>query len=195
MNSTVRSLIFWIVVFGLVVLLWQSFQGGAGRLPELSFTEFLTAVEEGRVERVTLRGDEIRGILNDGTDFRTFAPDYPGLVDKLTEAGVIIQAKPPRENPLFAVFLTWGPVLLIVGLWIFFMRRFRSGGRNALSSIQDEGRRNGQVSLLKRQLEQRFGDVPDWAMSRLEEAGSDQLERWGERVLDARRLEDVFEER
>ena len=195
MNSKVRSLIFWFVICSLVVLLWQAVQGPESQLSPLSFTDFLAAVEEGRVERVTLRGHEIRGTLDDGTDFKTFAPEYPGLVDKLKEADVVIQAQPPRGNPLLALFLTWGPVLLIVGLWIFFMRRFISGKRNASSSIWEEGRRNGQVSLLKRQLEQRFGGVPNWATSRLEEAGSEQLERWGERILDARRLEDVFEER
>ncbi len=201
MNSTVKSLIFWIVVILMVVLLWQSFQSGARQPPAITFTDFLTAVEEGRVDRVTLRGDEIRGSFKatdesgGGDEFRCFAPDYPGLIDKLRDTGVTIQAEPARENPLLAIFLTWGPVLLIVGLWIFFMRHFRSRGQSALSPLQDEGRRQGEVRLLNRQLEHRYGDVPDWAMSLLEEAGPEQLERWGERILDTNRLEDVFDKR
>ncbi len=132
---------FWIIIFGVVVLLWQAIQGGTANQDELSFTQFLAHVEDGRVSEVMIRGAEITGKYKSGSqmldgkqEFKTFSPpEYPALVDLLREASVEIKAEKERDNPLLAIFLTWGPVLLIVGLWIFFMRQFQSGGNKALS--------------------------------------------------------------
>ncbi len=142
MNPTFRSLLFWIVVFGLVVLLWQSIQGTQGRQEELAISALLTAIEEGRIEEVTIRGGDIVGKFKVGSqaidgeeDFESYAPPEfaDELIGRLEENDVLFNAEAPTENPLLAIFLTWGPVLLIVGLWIFFMRQFQSGGNKALS--------------------------------------------------------------
>lgn len=142
MNPTFRSLFFWIVIIVLVALLWQSIQGNTGRQQELDFTQFVEKVKEGQIERVTLRGGEITGNFKPGNamvdgkeEFESYVPtEYADeLMVTLQESGVIIKAEEPRDNPLLAIFLTWGPVLLIVALWIFFMRQFQSGGNKALS--------------------------------------------------------------
>ncbi len=139
MNSTFRSLLFWIVIFGVVVLLWQTIQSGTGQTQELTFTDFLKAVEEGEVERVTIKESEIFGRFKGSQqiegkfDFYTQHPEFPNLVQQLYDARVEIKSEKPKESPLLAIFLTWGPVLLIVGLWIFFMRQFQAGGNKALS--------------------------------------------------------------
>ncbi len=139
MNSTFRSLLFWIVIFGVVVLLWQTVQSGTNETQELTFSEFLAAVEDEQVEQVTMKESEIFGRFKGSPqpegkfDFYTQHPEYPDLTRILYEAEVEISAEKPKDSPLLAIFLTWGPVLLIVGLWIFFMRQFQAGGNKALS--------------------------------------------------------------
>ncbi len=139
MNSTFRSLLFWIVIFGVVVLLWQTIQSGTSATKERTFTDFLAEVDAENVEEVTIKQNELTGRFKgsqepkDGYDFITQFPEYDGLVPTLIEKGVRIKAEKPKDSPLLAIFLTWGPVLLIVGLWIFFMRQFQAGGNKALS--------------------------------------------------------------
>ena len=138
MSSTVRTLILWMVIFVLVILLWNSFQAGRSPQRELTFTEFMQEVDNRNVAEVTIRGSEITGKFKDsgeyedGGQFETLAPDFPDLVDKLMSNGVVVRAQPPKDNPLLALF-TWAPMLLILGLWIFFMRQMQSGGNKALS--------------------------------------------------------------
>ena len=139
MNPTFRSLLFWIIIFGVVVLLWHTIQTGTNETQELSFSEFLANVEDGQVESVTMKEGEILGRYKSSQkpekefDFRTQHPEYPDLAPQLYEAEIKITAEKPKESPALAIFLTWGPVLLIVGLWIFFMRQFQAGGNKALS--------------------------------------------------------------
>ncbi len=139
MNSTFRSLLFWIVIFGVVLLLWQAIQGGSGDPGELTFSEFLTAVENREIREVTVKDGVLEGKYTgsqtpDGKpDFTAEFPQWDGLTPLLIESGITIKAKKEKDSPLLAIFLTWGPVLLIVGLWIFFMRQFQSGGNKALS--------------------------------------------------------------
>jgi len=141
LNPTFRSLMFWIIIFGVVVLLWQAINGGSTHQDELNFTELMAHVKDGRVAEVTIRGNEITGKYKSGSqmldgkqEFKSQAPaDYPTYVDELRQANVEITVEEARESPLLTIFLTWGPVLLIVGLWIFFMRQFQSGGNKALS--------------------------------------------------------------
>jgi cell division protease FtsH len=100
-----------------------------------TFSEFMSAVEQGSVARVTITGNEITGQLkNDGSNFRTYAPpQYEGLVNRLLDRGVIVTAKEPTTSPWTALLYSWAPILLMIGFWIFFMRQMQSGGNKALS--------------------------------------------------------------
>ncbi len=139
MNPAVRTLILWIAIFVVVIVLWNTFQAGRANHHELSFTEFMEQVEQDRVAEVTIRGQEITGTFKPGgqyteeDQFMVFAPDYPDLVSELRESGIVISAKEARENSLIQYVLGWAPFLLIIGLWIFFMRQMQSGGNKALS--------------------------------------------------------------
>jgi cell division protease FtsH len=138
LNSTLKTLFLWMAIFVVVILLWNTFQGGKSAQQELNFTQFMEKVEAGKVEKVTIRGQQITGKFRDlgdaGQEFKTQVPaQYDGLVDRLEKSKVEIEAEEPRENPLIAVLFTWAPVLLIVGLWIFFMRQMQTGGNKALS--------------------------------------------------------------
>jgi len=139
LNPTVRTLIVWIAIFVVVILLWNTFQAGRINQVSLTFTEFLEQVEKGRVAEVTLRGQELTGAFSEGgqysgeDSFYTYLPEYPNLVQELRDAGVVIKAEEPKENPLLQFLFGWAPFLLIIGLWIFFMRQMQSGGNKALS--------------------------------------------------------------
>ncbi len=139
MHPTVKTLIVWIAIFVVVILLWNTFQAGQVKRFPLTFTEFLEQVEKGRVAEVTIRGQELSGSFTEGGQFAegehfyTYLPEYPDLVQELRDAGVVIKAEEPRENPLLQFLFGWAPFLLIIGLWIFFMRQMQSGGNKALS--------------------------------------------------------------
>ncbi len=139
MNPTLRTLIVWIAIFVVVILLWNTFQAGRVNSISLTFTEFLEQVEKGRVSEVTIRGKELTGAFVEGGQygegdlFHTYLPEYPDLITELRESSVVIKAEEPKENPLLQFLFGWAPFLLIIGLWIFFMRQMQSGGNKALS--------------------------------------------------------------
>ena len=139
MNSTVRTLIVWLAIFVVVILLWNTVQAGRVTRVSLTFTEFLEQVEKGQIAEVTIRGQELTGSFTEGGQypegdhFYTYLPEYPNLVEELRDSGVVIKAEEPKENPLLQFLFGWAPFLLIIGLWIFFMRQMQSGGNKALS--------------------------------------------------------------
>ncbi len=134
MNSTTRSLLFWMVLVVAVVLVWSlSSQFRPGDTP-VDFSEFIRWVETGVVDRVELTGNEIVGTSSSGERFSTYAPpQYEGLANKLLERDVVVQANAAAASPWATLFYSWGPLLLIVGFWVFFMRQVQSGGNKALS--------------------------------------------------------------
>ena len=134
MNSTLRSLVFWMVLVVVVVLIWNvstQFQTADASLP---FSEFLRQVDSGEVQSVELAGNEITGTMSGGNRFRTYAPpQYEGLVNRLVERDVAVEAREAANSPWATLLYSWAPILLIIGFWIFFMRQVQSGGNKALS--------------------------------------------------------------
>ena len=102
--------------------------------PEIIFSEFMAAVERGDVREVVIQGHHIQGKYKNGDQFRTFEPDDPELVKSLRDKNVKIAAKPDDESPWYMVLLVnWLPMLLLIGVWIFFMRQMQVGGGKAMS--------------------------------------------------------------
>ncbi|MES1256470.1 MAG: ATP-dependent zinc metalloprotease FtsH [Acidobacteriota bacterium] len=100
----------------------------------VNFSEFMSAVEAGGVARVVITGQDIDGVKKDGENFHSYAPSqFDGLVNKLIERGVAVQAKEPTASPWASLLYSWAPVLLMIGFWVFFMRQMQSGGNKALS--------------------------------------------------------------
>ena len=134
MNSTTRSLLFWmalVVALGLIWNLSSQFRAGDTLV---SFSEFIRWVDTGQVDRVELTGNEIIGRSSSGEEFRTYAPpQYEGLANKLLERDVVVEAREAAASPWTTLFYSWAPLLLIVGFWVFFMRQMQSGGNKALS--------------------------------------------------------------
>ena len=101
---------------------------------DISFSEFLKEVDNGRVAQVNIEGNNISGILSDGKNFTTYAPNDPNLVEKLSNKGVGITATPTEDKmpSLLGVLLSWFPMLLLIGVWIFFMRQMQGGKGGAM---------------------------------------------------------------
>ncbi|PPR14215.1 MAG: ATP-dependent zinc metalloprotease FtsH [Alphaproteobacteria bacterium MarineAlpha9_Bin7] len=138
MSNVGRNLALWIVIALLLLTLFNLFQGQSrdGSATPLAFSEFLDRVESGQVRDVTIEGREITGHLSGtGQSFSTYAPDDPSLISRLRAKNVLISAKPSgkeKGSPFYGVLLNWLPMLLIIGVWIFFMRQMQGGGGKAM---------------------------------------------------------------
>ncbi|MDY6879660.1 MAG: ATP-dependent zinc metalloprotease FtsH [Desulfatiglans sp.] len=132
MNPFYKNLALWLVISLLMVMLFQIFKQPSRQSLPVSYSDFLGMVESGGVMEVLIQGDNISGVSSQGP-FRTFAPKDPELIRLLRSKGVKISVKPQDDSPWFQVLLSWVPMLLLIGVWIFFMRQMQAGGGKALS--------------------------------------------------------------
>ncbi len=134
MNGISKNLLIWAAIFLALVLLFQAFQGGSmgGSAQKMDYSEFISSVEAGRVQSVEITGRTVTGQTSDGRTFTTYTPEDPQLVGKLIESGVKVSAGPVKENQLLRVLVNWFPMLLLIGVWIYFMRNMQGGGGRAM---------------------------------------------------------------
>ena len=137
MNPNFRNFALWVIIFLLVLALVTLFQSPGQRSQssqEITYSQLLTEVEQGRVREVTISGPEISGHYTTGGPFYTYAPFNPGLVEKLHARGVSISAKPPTEgNSWFVTLLVNGlPLIAFLGVWIFLSRQMQGAGGKAM---------------------------------------------------------------
>ncbi|CAO3420705.1 ATP-dependent zinc metalloprotease FtsH [Azospirillum endophyticum] len=136
MNNFGKNLALWIIIGLLLVALFNLFQSSSTRSPQTTvpFSELLAEVDRGQVADVTIKGNQVSGHFSDGRSFSTYVPPEAGLVERLTNKNVRINAVPDDSNvpSLFSVLLSWFPMLLLIGVWIFFMRQMQSGGGKAM---------------------------------------------------------------
>jgi len=131
-----RNMALWVIIALLVFVLFNTFQGPQTRNAQssMAFSDFLASVDTGEISEVTIQGQRLTGVFRDGRMFRTFAPNDPTLVPTLTKKGVRIRAVPVDDGPgLFSILISWFPMLLLIGVWVFFMRQMQSGGGKAMS--------------------------------------------------------------
>ena len=133
----IKNLIMWVIIVLLSVGLFNMFQDPNKINAErnsLPFSNFLNEVDAGRVVEVQIQGNNISGVLADGNKFKTYSPNYPELVDKLSSKGVSILATPQEDKmpSLLGILLSWFPMLLLIGVWIFFMRQMQGGKGGAM---------------------------------------------------------------
>lgn len=134
MNPFYKNLALWLVISLMMILLFNLFNQSRVQDSEISYTEFMAQVEEGKIVGVVIQGQEISGTQMDGVRFKTFAPEDAELIKILRSHGVTIKAKPPSESPWYMnLLVSWFPMILLIGVWIFFMRQMQAGGGKALS--------------------------------------------------------------
>ena len=136
MKNFSKNIVLWIIIGLLLVALFNLFQGTASNRTNsaISFSDFIAAADSGNVSEVNIRGNNVEGFFDDGRAFSTYSPNYPNLVDKLNTNGVKITAEPADKSmhPILSILLSWFPMLLLIGVWIFFMRQMQGGGGKAM---------------------------------------------------------------
>ena len=134
MNQATKNLALWLVLGLMFLLLFNVFTRQQTREPEIIFSDFWSAVDRGDVQEVTIQGQHVHGKYQSGERFRTFSPSDPDMVKTLREKNIRIAAKPEDDSPWYFVLLVnWFPMLLLVGVWVFFMRQMQAGGGKAMS--------------------------------------------------------------
>jgi len=134
LNPFYKNLAMWLVISLMMVLLFNLFNKPQTMKDKIPYSEFLSYVEKGEISSVVIQGNEISGQFLDGRKFQSFTPEDPELVRILRDKGVKISAQPPEDSPWYmTVLISWFPMLLLIGVWIFFMRQMQSGGGKALS--------------------------------------------------------------
>jgi len=133
-NQLSRNLALWLLLILMVLLLVNVFTKQPLHDQEMIFSDFLAAVDKGEVSEVTIQGQDIHGKRASGESFRTFSPAYPELITDLRAKGVKIDARREDPEPFWYVLLVnWFPMILLIGLWVFFMRQMQVGGGKAMS--------------------------------------------------------------
>jgi cell division protease FtsH len=134
LNQFSRNLALWLVLGLMFLLLFQIFNKQQAQEPERDYSEFSEALDKGEISEVLIQGSVIRGRFQSGERFSTYNPGDTQLIERLREKGVKIQAKPEEGEPWYVVLLVqWFPMLLLIGVWVFFMRQMQVGGGKAMS--------------------------------------------------------------
>jgi cell division protease FtsH len=170
MNNLGRNIALWVVVALFLVLLFNVFQPSTsqGSASQIAYSSFMEQVNNNQVQSVTITGQDITGTTKDGKSFETYAPQDPNLVSKLEAASVSVTAKPDGDtmNPILRGLISWAPMLLLIGVWVFYMRQMQGGGGRAMGFGKSRAR-----LLTEKQGRVTFEDVAgiDEAKSELQE--------------------------
>ena len=136
MNSNFRNLAIWIIIALLLVALFNLVQNNpkGSRATSIEYSKFLSDVDAGNVASATISGNQVSGTLTGDRPYQTYMPNDPDLVKRLHDKGVRFEAKPASEDvpSLIGVLVNWFPMLLLIGVWVFFMRQMQSGGGRAM---------------------------------------------------------------
>src|SRR6056297_615473 len=163
-----RNIVIWLVIFVLLVAVFNAFQDsvGSSRANEVAYSDLLTRMEAGEVQNIEIRGREATGTFTGGGEFYTYLPDTQDVLAEAKESGVRVNALPPEDNALLSILISWFPMLLLIGVWIFFMRQMQSGGGRAMGFGKSKAK-----LLTERQGRVTFEDVAgiDEAKTELEE--------------------------
>ncbi|MBP3547041.1 MAG: ATP-dependent zinc metalloprotease FtsH [Alphaproteobacteria bacterium] len=168
-----KSILFWLGAIVALTLISNLAGLGTKKMSPrnvLPFSEFMNQVEAKNVSSVTISGPDVNGQLSDGTSFYTYAPDDPSMYDTLRKSGVRVEAKPidNSADTFWGVFVSWFPMILLIGVWVFFMRQANSGNNKAMSFGKSRAR------LIENAKKVTFADV----------AGCDESKQELEEVID-----------
>jgi len=147
LNDMAKNLILWVVIAIVLMSVFNNFGPPAPRANTIGYSDFIAQVKSGQVSQVVIQERHITGQLSSGERFQTYAPDDPRLIDDLLANNVKVIAKPRDEQGLLTqIFISWFPMLLLIGVWIFFMRQMQGGGggRGAMSFGKSRARMLGE---------------------------------------------------
>ncbi|MDH4133232.1 MAG: ATP-dependent metallopeptidase FtsH/Yme1/Tma family protein, partial [Gammaproteobacteria bacterium] len=131
MNNLAKNLLLWLVIAVVLMTVFNNFGNRPTQARHLEYSQFYSSISEGRVDKVSIEGRKIVGTFKGGESFTTYSPetDNSVLIGALLKNGVSVEGKPPEEQSLWLqIFINWFPMLLLVGVWVFFMRQMQGGG-------------------------------------------------------------------
>ncbi len=136
MNNLIKNVAIWLVIALVLMTVFNQFSVRQQQSSSMEYSQFIDEVKQGNVAKVTIEGRVLKGVKSNGAKFTTYSPSDPWMVSDLLKAGVIIEAKPDEEPSLLMnIFVSWFPMLLLIGVWIFFMRQMQGGGRGGAFSF------------------------------------------------------------
>ena len=136
MNNIVKNIAIWVIVAIILMTVFNQFANKNGSENQMVYSQFINEVKQGRVSKVTIEGRVLHGETSDGKKFNSFAPYDPGMMGDLLKNNVRVEAKPEQEQSLLmSLLINWFPMILLVGVWIFFMRQMQGGGKGGAFSF------------------------------------------------------------
>lgn len=130
MNNRIKNIVIWLMIAMMLSTVFNQFSTRQTTQTQMEYSQFIDELKQGRIAKVTIKGRTLKGTKADGRRFTTYTPSDPWMVSDLLKAGVVIEVKPEEEPSLLMnIFVSWFPMLLLIGVWIFFMRQMQGGGR------------------------------------------------------------------
>ena len=136
MNNLLKNIAIWLVIALILMTVFNQFNTRQAAQSNVDYSSFIEQVHQGQISKVVIENHVLRGVTSDGRRFTSYAPSDPWLVSDLLKAGVQVEAK-PEEQPsmLMSIFVSWFPMLLLIGVWVFFMRQMQGGGKGGAFSF------------------------------------------------------------
>jgi len=136
LNNLMKNIAIWLVIALVLMTVFNQFGSRQAGQSPMEYSQFLDEVKQGKVAKVTIEGHILKGVHADGKRFTTYAPSDPWMVSDLLKNGVVVEAKPEEEPSfLMSLFISWFPMLLLIGVWVFFMRQMQGGGKGGAFSF------------------------------------------------------------
>ena len=136
MNNLMKNIAVWLVIALVLMMVFNHFGQRQAVQAPLEYSQFLDEVKQGQIAKVSIEGHVLKGVRADGKRFTTYAPSDPWMVSDLLKNGVVVEAKPEEESSfLMNLFISWFPMLLLIGVWVFFMRQMQGGGKGGAFSF------------------------------------------------------------
>ncbi|PJB04868.1 MAG: cell division protein FtsH [Hydrogenophilales bacterium CG_4_9_14_3_um_filter_59_35] len=136
MNNLMKNIAVWLVIALVLMMVFNHFGQRQAVQAPLEYSQFLEQVKQGQIAKVSIEGHVLKGVTTDGKRITTYAPSDPWMVSDLLKNGVVVEAR-PEEEPSFLMnlFISWFPMLLLIGVWVFFMRQMQGGGKGGAFSF------------------------------------------------------------
>jgi cell division protease FtsH len=136
LNNIVKNIAIWIIIAVVLMTVFNQFAGKSGADTQMVYSQFINEVKQGHIAKVTIEGRVLHGETSDGKKFNSYAPYDPGMIGDLLEHNVKVEAKPEQEQSLLvSILINWFPMILLIGVWIFFMRQMQGGGKGGAFSF------------------------------------------------------------
>jgi len=151
LNDLTKNIVLWVVIAIVLMSVFNNFGPSGTPTQTVDYSDFIHEVQQGRIQKVEIEDHMVEGTRIDGSSFVTHTPpEDPKMLDDLLSNNVVVKVKSPgQQSLLMQIFISWFPMLLLIGVWIFFMRQMQGGGggRGAMSFGKSKARLLGEDQI------------------------------------------------